>query len=108
MGRIARVCRSKGRSTTKSKKGRNKRGNSQTGDEDHRREDSLEEVHILFHLKTIGHLPLMVMVELNDSSLCIEIDTDAVVSIISETTYTGLWPKNVRPPFLQSTVLLRT
>ncbi|KAL5506357.1 hypothetical protein EMCRGX_G007979 [Ephydatia muelleri] len=50
----------------------------------------------------------MVAVELNNSSLRMEIDTGAAVSIISETTYTGLWSKNVRPPLLQSTVLLRT
>eukprot|EP00731_Ephydatia_muelleri_P017266 Em0010g364a len=108
MGHIARVCRSKGRSTAKSKKGRNKRGNSPTGGEDHGTEDSSEEVHTLFHFKEKGHPPLMVTVELNNSSLRMEIDTGAAVSIISETTYTGLWSKNVRPPLLQSTVLLRT
>ena len=105
MGHIAHVCRSKGRSTAKSKKGRNKRDSSQTGGEDHGTEDSSEEVHTLFHLKEKGHPPLMVTGELNNSSLrtCMEIDT-----IISETTYTGLWPKNVRSPLLQSTMLLRT
>ena len=58
MGHIARVCRSRGRSTAKSKKGRNKRGNSQTGGEDHGTEYSSEEVHTLFHLKEKGHPPL--------------------------------------------------
>ncbi|KAL5506337.1 hypothetical protein EMCRGX_G007955 [Ephydatia muelleri] len=108
MGHIARVCRSKGISTANSKKGRNKLGISQTGSEDHVTEDSSEEVHTLFHLKEKGHPPLMVAVELNNSSLRMEIDTGAAVSIISETTYTGLWSKNVRPPLLQSMVLLRT
>ena len=111
MGHIARVCRSKGRSNAKSKKGTNKSGRSQTSGEDHgteQGENSSEEVHTLFHLKEKGHPPLMVTVELNNSSLRMEIDTGAAVSIISETTYTGLWPKNARPPLLQSTVLLRT
>eukprot|EP00731_Ephydatia_muelleri_P004369 Em0002g545a len=67
-----------------------------------------KEVHTLFHLREKGYPPLMVAVELNNSSLRMEIDTGAAVSIISETTYTGLWSKNVRPPLLQSTVLLRT
>eukprot|EP00731_Ephydatia_muelleri_P004047 Em0002g223a len=58
--------------------------------------------------KEKGHPPLMVTVELNNSSLRMEIDTGAAVSTISETTYTGLWSKNVRTPLLQSTVLLRT
>ena len=77
----------------------------------HRRagnESSPEQVHTLFYVKHRTHPPLTLTVRLNEAKISMEVDTGAAVSLISDTTFKGLWPEASRPPLQPSSVLLRT
>ena len=50
----------------------------------------------------------MVKVSLNNASLEMEVDTGARYSIISKTTYNGLWPNDQAPKLTHTTEKLRT
>lgn len=63
------------------------------------------EIHTLFHLKAKVHPPLTVTVEVDKVKLCMEVDTGAAVSIISESTHQRLWPEEARPSLQRSAVL---
>eukprot|EP00731_Ephydatia_muelleri_P017292 Em0010g390a len=54
------------------------------------------------------HPPLTVTVEVNKAKLCMEVDTGAADSILSESTFQRLWPEGARPLLRQSAVMLRT
>ena len=51
--------------------------------------------------------PLMVSVKLNSVDLEMELDTGASISVISEATYNGLWPKGEAPAIQESQVNLQ-
>ena len=50
----------------------------------------------------------MVKVSLNNANLEMEVDTGARYSIISETTYNGLWANDQAPKMTHTTEKLRT
>ena len=65
-----------------------------------------EDVYMLFHLGEKNKAPYLVELSVNEAPLCMEVDTGAAVSLISEATYQSLGdpPPQLRP----TTVRLRT
>ena len=98
---VARVCRSSSGVSSEQRMG--KRARKAPGDGSNPRE-----IHTLFHLKDKVHPPLTVTVEVNKAKLCMEVDTGAADSILSESTFQRLWPEGARPLLRQSAVMLRT
>jgi len=66
-----------------------------------------QEVYSLFNMSGAGTNPLKVTVCANDADLTMEVDTGALESVISETTYYSVWPDHCRPPLLPSNAVLR-
>lgn len=98
---VARVCRSSSGVSSEQRMG--KRARKVPGDGSNPRE-----IHTLFHLKDKVHPPSTVTVEVNKAKLCMEVDTGAADSILSESTFQRLWPEGARPLLRQSAVMLRT
>ena len=66
------------------------------------------ESYELFNLQETRSKPLVVAVKLNNSTINMEIDTGASLSIISEKTFYSLWPTQARPKLQASSVKLHT
>ena len=69
-------------------------------------EDSLD--YSMYNLTGTSIKPLKVTVTVDNEELVIEVDTGALVSIISEETYDHLWPNGKKPSLLESDITLRT
>jgi len=52
--------------------------------------------------------PLEVSLRVNQVDMTMEVDTGATLSVISEQTYSHLWPKELAPPLRPSPAKLRT
>ena len=52
--------------------------------------------------------PYLATVTVNNAKLQMEIDTGSALTLISQATYSSLWPKGLSPPLLSTTVRLRT
>lgn len=114
IGHIFRACRSRG----KQRRGRGRRrggtarqayqvvqSEEDPGDSPHCEEE--EDAYVLFRVNDDRIAPVMARLTVDGAQLEMEVDTGAGISLVSEATYTNLWPKN--PPVLQQThVRLRT
>ena len=69
-------------------------------------EDS--EDYTMYTLTGVSVKPLKVTVSVNNVDLNMEVDTGASVSIISEETYSRLWPEGQQPSLQESAITLRT
>ena len=112
-GHLAKVCRSKQRgfrSRTKAKKGQTQQTHrvdaADTG-EDESSDTPYSEPMFNVSGRELAP-PIVVTVDINNAKLEMEVDTGASASIISNQTYTQLWPEPQRPRLQQSTKKLRT
>ena len=67
-----------------------------------------EDDYSMYHVTGTPVKPLLVTVSINNTSVEMEVDTGASVSIISEATYNRLWSPEDAPPLQESSVKLRT
>ena len=93
-GHIAKVCRSKAKSTTSSRQQRNRpktKSTQRTCQVSEETEDDAS--YNLFAVRNErASPPIEVTVQVNGTDLVMEVDTGATSSIISEATYKRLWP----------------
>ena len=52
--------------------------------------------------------PYLATVTVNNAKLQMEIDTGFALTLISQATYSSLWPEGLSPPLQSTTVRLRT
>ena len=105
-GHIPTVCRKKAAGRPKNHSGRDDaRRSVKRIDADQRTEDSDSEEFRICQLGTKSTKPLQVEVRVNDKPLCMELDTGAAVSIVSESHLKALHPSISLQP---SEVLLQT
>ena len=62
----------------------------------------------MYNLSGVSVKPLKVTVRVDNADLDMKVDTGTSVSIISEDTYSYLWPDRQQPSLQQSTTTLRT
>ena len=101
-GHLAKVCRSK-----RPTQNQGSRTTHQIAADDDCVSDT-SEAYELFNLQETRTKPLVVTVKLNNSSLDMELDTGASLSIISEKTFNSLWSTQARPKLEASSVKLHT
>ena len=77
-----------------------------TADDDY--VSDMSEAYELFNLQETRAKPLVVTVKLNNSTLDMELDTGASLSIISEKIFNSLWSTQARPKLEASSVKLHT
>ena len=65
-------------------------------------------MHNLFTVTSCTNEPLIVLLSLNGANLIMEIDTGAARSVISEKTFTELWPKVLQHPLKPTDAALKT
>ena len=100
-GHIARACRSK--SSTQEPRPQRKLTQHTTHNVTEDSED-----YTMYNLSGVSVEPLKVTVRVDNADLDMEVDTGASVSIISEDTYSRLWPEGQQPSLQESTITLRT
>ena len=108
-GHIAKVCRSNptgAKSSAARQKGKAARGHSPGKEDSPPREGS--KVHSLYNFSSSSNKLFRVTLQVNGVNLPMEIDTGAVVSILSEATYKSTWSASSRPPLAYSNIALRT
>ena len=71
-------------------------------------EDSEDYSYTMYNLTGMSVKPLKVTVSVDNVDLDMEVDTGASVSIISEETYSCLWPKEQQPSLQESVITLGT
>ena len=69
-------------------------------------EDS--EDYTMYNLNGVSVTPLKVTVRVDNADLDMKVDTGVSVSIISEDTYSRLWPDGQQPSLQESTIILYT
>ena len=69
-------------------------------------EDS--EDYAMYNLSGVSVKPLKVTVRVDNADIDMEVDTGASVSIISEDTYSHLWPDGQQPFLQESTITICT
>ena len=69
-------------------------------------EDSKD--YTAYNLSGVSVKPLKVTVRVDNADLDMEVDTGTSVSIISEDTYSCLWPDGQQPSLQESTIILQT
>ena len=110
-GHISRVCRSKLRDSqrpdAKQKTGKTRTTHNMTTEEGDTTPD-VDDEYFLYHIPTTRAKPISVTVAMNDTTVPMELDTGASLSIMSEQTYQNTWPKHVRPPLCPTKVNLKT
>ena len=62
----------------------------------------------MYNLTGMSVKPLKVTLSVDNVDLDMEVDTGASVSIISEETYSRLWPEGQQPSLQESAITLRT
>ena len=114
---IACACRSKPAAsppatqksaTKKSQSYRPRRQQTEEFPQDADSDDDVDPVYSLFTVSHRSAKPICVNLELNQTSLNMEVDTGASVSVISKDTYSKLWPSARAPPIESSDVKLQT
>ena len=107
-GHIAKVCRSRAKPDRRTERGR------QPGKPPHHvagevtNGGSDDSVYMLFNVPRARSSPILVMVQLNEASLEMEVDTGATASLISDSTLKSLWSDGNPPPLHPTDVKLRT
>ena len=66
-----------------------------------------DELHTMFRVRSMKHLPIYATVRLNQVPVVVEVDTGATLSVISEKTYHQLW-KSDAPQIVQWKMKLKT
>ena len=98
-GHLEKICRAKGsknHTTSKQKDVRKVEGQADSSDlESEELDDPINVVTVSLHATSSSKStpPIVVDVQLDSCSVCMEVDTGASMSLISETTYKKLWPK---------------
>lgn len=94
-GHIAKVCFSRERDQKK----RQARKPQRKGTHHLTTEELPQAEYSMHHAASISPAPksLQVVMQLNDTDISMEVDTGASFSVISEQTYTSLWPKHLTP-----------
>lgn len=111
LGHLAKVCRSrKSQAEPKLQRGSPTYKEKRRPKEAHRLEEAgcEETTYSLFHTPGTQTHPIVVSLKLDQVETCMEVDTGASASIISEVTYRKLWPKERTPKLQTSSVRLRT
>ena len=62
----------------------------------------------MYNLSGVSVKPLKIAVRVDNADLDMEVDTGASVSIISEDTYSRLWPDGQQPSLQESSITLQT
>ena len=98
-GHIARACRSKGKQAVPEPQQRRHRPNKKPPQQTFQVSEEGEDTpYTMFVVRgERAPQPIKVTVNVNGTNLVMEVDTGATTSIISETTYQKLWPKNKAP-----------
>ena len=113
-GHITKACRSRKREITHPRSERSSRPQPHSRSTTHHlgesEEDSTAEAELhVFEVSERRSPPFVVKVQLNSCDVCMEVDTGASASIISEETFKSLWPtKAERPALTPSSRRLQT
>ena len=104
-GHIAKACRSRKRERTHPRSERALRPQPHSRSTTHHlgksEEDSTAEAELhVFEVSERRSPPFVVKVQLNSCDVCMEVDTGASASIISEETFKSLWPTKAERPVL--------
>ena len=105
-GHLARVCRSQGGGGSKGTRS-DELSDERSGKKPLDTEKT--ETYALYNLSSSkSRMPLVQLLTVNGTPLQMQVDTGAVVSLISESTYMRVWPQVRRPALEKSGILLRT
>eukprot|EP00731_Ephydatia_muelleri_P037009 Em0376g4a len=105
-GHLARVCRSHGGGGSKGTRS-DELSDERSGKKPLDTEKT--ETYALYNLSSSkSRMPLVQLLTVNGTPLQMQVDTGAVVSLISESTYMRVWPQVRRPALEKSGILLRT
>ena len=109
-GHLARVCRSKAKSTNDRKPGKTVPRDTHTirGASSNNSESDDQTEYEIHHSSTGSTNAITVPVLLNKSKLEMEVDTGAALSVISKSTYDQLWSDESAPPLKPAAAKLKT
>ena len=112
-GHLAKVCRSAPARpevprNQKQRQQNNVKKDPQTTKTHHLEVSTDENEYNLFTVTSSTNQPLTVSLTLNGANLIMEIDTGAARSIISDKTFTQLWPKDLQPSLKPTNAALKT
>lgn len=104
---MAKVCRSSKRVLRQRSRSLTRRTKDRTRHPDTKMVEEEQKVYMNFFTSR-KNVSLTVMVDVNGTTLTMEVNTSAAVSVMSEVTYKHAWPVASRPPLKSTEVQLRT